>query len=364
MLEAFAPTSHHKNGLLSHEPRLHHRQPDLRCRQCCRSCADVGSAGSRGATGIVKNNRQARASGRTLEKRMSKESVKRVKEYIARRKIVRGLDFEHIHAFDLGGNHGVELLLSDMEAIISAAAPQVVADELTNEQIKALVIKVGNEVFAEGYENYTQEDEEFYPALIRAALQAAPVQAQEQSNQTLMNKEIELAIALGKAQGTLRFIATVSKDKHIAEKALEAATASPDFAPVQPVAVPDGPSAEDYSDMLRDFFFRYAAGGYNDDGGLVPLAKAKDKLQWVIDEEGKHAAPAAQGDAETDMFLRGVIAALGALAPHCQHGDVIHDEIVRSVGKEALYRTAEPEDVVWAGLDPEFYAAISAKAAS
>ena len=58
----------------------------------------------------------------------------------------------------------------------------------------------------------------------RSALAASPAQA-------LTNKEIELAIALGKAQGTLRFIATVSKDKHIAEKAWEAATASPDAVP-------------------------------------------------------------------------------------------------------------------------------------
>jgi hypothetical protein len=62
-------------------------------------------------------------------------------------------------------------------------------------------------------------------------------------------------------------------------------------APVQPVAVPDGPSAEDYSDMLRDFFFRYAAGGYNDEGGLVPLETAKDKLEWIVNEAIQHAAP-------------------------------------------------------------------------
>lgn len=68
-------------------------------------------------------------------------------------------------------------------------------------------------------------------------------------------------------------------------------------APVQPVAVPDGPSAEDYSDMLRDFFFRHAAGGYNDEGGLVPLETAKDKLEWIVNEAIQHAAPAAQGDA-------------------------------------------------------------------
>ena len=68
-------------------------------------------------------------------------------------------------------------------------------------------------------------------------------------------------------------------------------------APVQPVAVPDGPSAEDYSDMLRAFFFHYASGGYNDEGGLVPLETAKDKLEWIVNEAIQHAASAAQGDA-------------------------------------------------------------------
>lgn len=60
----------------------------------------------------------------------------------------------------------------------------------------------------------------------RSALAASPAQA-------LTNKEIELAIALGKAQGTLRFIATVSKDKHIVEKAWAAATASPEVVPAE-----------------------------------------------------------------------------------------------------------------------------------
>ncbi len=60
-------------------------------------------------------------------------------------------------------------------------------------------------------------------------------------------------------------------------------------------------------------------------------------------------------------FYRGVIAALGALAPHSMHGDVFHDEIVKSVGKERLYAVAEHEDVEWAGLDAKFYAATQAK---
>jgi len=86
-------------------------------------------------------------------------------------------------------------------------------------------------------------------------------------------------------------------------------------------------------------------------------------LRWmtgrkIMDCELYTAAPAVQVLDERDMFLHGVIAALGALAPHHQHGGVVHDEIVQSVGKEALYRAAEPEDVAWAALDPEYYAAI------
>lgn len=68
-----------------------------------------------------------------------------------------------------------------------------------------------------------------------------------------------------------------------------------------------------------------------------------------------HTPPAA------DEFMRGVIAALGALAPHSTHGEVMHDEIVKSVGKDALYRIAEAEDVEWAGLDPTHYAAVHGK---
>lgn len=58
-------------------------------------------------------------------------------------------------------------------------------------------------------------------------------------------------------------------------------------------------------------------------------------------------------------FYRGVIAALGVLATWHKHGTTEHDEIVKSVGKEALYRHAEPEDVEWAGLDPNYYAALT-----
>lgn len=85
---------------------------------------------------------------------MSKESVKRVEEYIARRKKSRGIDIEHVHGFDVGPDCGVELLLSDIEAIISAAAPQVVADEPT---------------MINGRFYYTAEQ-------MRAALATAPVQ--------------------------------------------------------------------------------------------------------------------------------------------------------------------------------------------
>lgn len=72
--------------------------------------------------------------------------------------------------------------------------------------------------------------------------------------------------------------------------------------PVQPVAEPGNPSAEDYSDMLRAFFFHHAAGGYNDAGRLVPLETAKDKLEWIVNEAIQHAAPAAQGDAKDEKL--------------------------------------------------------------
>ena len=59
------------------------------------------------------------------------------------------------------------------------------------------------------------------------------------------------------------------------------------------------------SDMLRDFFFRYAAGGYNDAGGLVPLPTAKDKLEWIVNEAIQHAAPVPSNSPE----LHGIAAA-------------------------------------------------------
>lgn len=64
----------------------------------------------------------------------------------------------------------------------------------------------------------------------------------------------------------------------------------------------------------------------------------------------------SSGDQDDAAFYRGVIAALGALRPHSTHGCTVHDEIVNSVDKDQLYAIAEPEDVEWAGLDPEFYA--------
>lgn len=88
----------------------------------------------------------------------------------------------------------------------------------------------------------------------RSALAASP-------EKVLTNKEIELAIALGKAQGTLRFIATASKDKHIAEKAWEAATASPDTDPAQaqeqddiPVDIPKAIPEKDHYVYLRGYY--------------------------------------------------------------------------------------------------------------
>lgn len=143
---------------------------------------------------------------------------------------------------------------------------------------------------------------EQYLAAISSVLQAAPVQAQEpvaylkfwaeQSWSGNGNHDIDYGEGL-----------------EVCEAGEIGADKLPDFpvyrASVQPVAVPDGPSAEDYSDMLRAFFFNYAAGGYNDAGGLVPLETVKDKLEWIVNEAIQHAAPAAQGDstqAEKDVL--------------------------------------------------------------
>jgi hypothetical protein len=80
-------------------------------------------------------------------------------------------------------------------------------------------------------------------------------------------------------------------------------------------------------------------------------------IEGTITYPSALANPASAAPVDNADFYRGVIAALGALAPHSTHGCTEHDEIVRSVGKEQLYAAAEPEDVAWAGLDPEFYAA-------
>jgi hypothetical protein len=54
------------------------------------------------------------------------------------------------------------------------------------------------------------------------------------------------------------------------------------------------PSAEDYSEMLREFFCCYAAGGYNDGDNLVPIDRCKSKLEWIVEDQRAHAAITAQ----------------------------------------------------------------------
>lgn len=46
----------------------------------------------------------------------------RVTAYLERRRNAWGTDFEHIHGFDVGPDCGVELLASDLEAILEAPA--------------------------------------------------------------------------------------------------------------------------------------------------------------------------------------------------------------------------------------------------
>lgn len=59
------------------------------------------------------------------------------------------------------------------------------------------------------------------------------------------------------------------------------------------VVAPSAPSAEEYSDMLREFFCCYAAGGHNDDGGLVPLDKCREKLDWIVEDQRRNAVSVA-----------------------------------------------------------------------
>lgn len=136
-------------------------------------------------------------------------------------------------------------------------------------------------------------------------LAAAPVQAQEPVNSTMTNKEIELAISLGKAQGTLRFIATVSKDKYLAQKALDAATASPEVAPVQPLAVPDEEEFGFKAVRLRRTAFSLGLEGAIPDNDKDLMDCMGVVLGMICREvEQRSAAPAAQGDALADAYQR------------------------------------------------------------
>lgn len=81
----------------------------------------------------------------------------------------------------------------------------------------------------------------------------------------------------------------------------ELCTAAPVAAPVDVAAANVQPDAEAYSDMLREFFCQYAAGGYNDNGGLLPLDKCRDKLAWIIEDQRTHAT--VQPDSGRDAAL-------------------------------------------------------------
>jgi len=281
----------------------------------------------------------------------------------------------------------------------AAAAPQVVADERKLPVATWFAID-----HADGVQFHPSEEQAlrysesgqcvkyFSEDQMRAALQAAPVQAQEPVSDTQTQDVYALLAHVGASlfkelgygdhQGDQKSKINDVMRSAMTDEMGKSLLADIFRAPVQPVAVPDGWNPEgcaDSKERCRKMLLRHMKDlglsdgnpgwiEHSDEGGKIvrDALSFEGELLFAFQVIGDalQAAPAAQGDGETDMFLRGVIAALGALAPHCQHGDVIHDEIVRSVGKEALYRTAEPEDVVWAALDPEFYAAIAAKAAS
>lgn len=192
-------------------------------------------------------------------------------------------------------------------AKLSAAVPQVVADELTNAQIKALVIKVGNEVFAEGYENYTQDDNEFYPALIRAALQATPVQAQEPVCSECDGRGFTY---WGEGNPGNGFdVAPEPPEQECCQCCGGTGNAPPDselIAPVQPVAVPDGWPTDEMvvrgAEQLHDCL-RSAGIAHDFDADLKGTEIQQDIAESVFKSMLEIAAPAAQGDASYEALV-------------------------------------------------------------
>jgi len=230
---------------------------------------------------------------------MSKESVKRVEEYIARRKKSRGIDVEHVHSFDVGPDCGVELLLSDIEAILSAAAPQVVADEQKKQDgIEAAELQT---LLITEFECYRPT----YPAGLMAWAKnalldcsphraAAPVQAQEPV------ADIDDAFSIAAAGCMFGNADAVESAKHWfkAGHAMGRGAAVREYidngtfpAPAQPVAVPDGwklVPVEPTDAMIL------GPGALRTDGKVARIHRDV----WKRMLAAAPTAPAAQGDVE------------------------------------------------------------------
>lgn len=256
-------------------------------------------------------------------------------------------------------------------AKLSAASPQVVADERAYVKNLELVIERLKDMRHLYPQSHVSDLAKEALVCARAALVSSQVQAQEPVAYRLTYKDFRhYSGATATGQDKLQFKPVDLTCGYF--EGCDSLVVTPLYAaPAQHVAVPDS-SREAFEKCLYSFGQRVAQDVYKDIHGTTMDVSA-DKTRHIVkgimaDIVGKgliedliSAAPAAQGDAKPDMFLQGVFASLCAIAPYSQHGDLHHDAIVCSVGKDKLYSAAKPVDVRCAGLDPNEYASIAAK---
>lgn len=89
--------------------------------------------------------------------------ITRIKEYVERRKKSAQTHIDSIHAFDLGPSEGVELRLSDIEALI-AKVGSLAADVERSSSIEAALVKA-----KEALQSHAKQKLGYYPdsALIK-----------------------------------------------------------------------------------------------------------------------------------------------------------------------------------------------------
>lgn len=210
-------------------------------------------------------------------------------------------------------------------AAASAAAPQVVADErvFTEAMSKAM----DDASMAGSYTGINNSRLPINRAMFRAALAAAPMQAQEPVLQMLLDIALHAYNAMDNTEENENGLQWYKPDFDALSAAMDKLDALPDDrpgyvmgpaakaewalrhrAPVQPVAVPGG-SREEFEKCLYSFGQRVAQDVYKDIVGRT-MDISGDKTRHVVKEVmadivGKGliedliaAAPAAQGDAK------------------------------------------------------------------